>query len=83
MALKLTKPVPRGTLTDAETRDKLILFKVVSELRATYQIRLLTYRAFKEQKQLVIEIPLSCKVHDDLKAFVDKFPRSISLVRRN
>jgi hypothetical protein len=34
-----------------------VLIKVVSELRATYQIRLLAHRAVEEKKKLVIEVP--------------------------
>ena len=44
--------VARGTRPDAESPTELLLSKPVSELRATYQIRLLTFRAVREGKKL-------------------------------
>jgi len=58
--------VPRGTLPDAETTDALYLFKNVRGLRATYQIRLLLYRALKERRKLIIRVPNGCKLDTDL-----------------
>ena len=52
MEFKQTKrQVARGTRADAETYDKLFLFKNVALLRATYQVRLLLYRAIQEKKE--------------------------------
>jgi hypothetical protein len=82
MKYRFTKPqVARGTRADGETPDKLLLIKKVSELRATYQIRLLTYRAVHEGKTLVIDISESCKVHRDLMTLVKAQPRSLKIVR--
>jgi hypothetical protein len=82
MEFKMTKQqVARGARPDGETFDKLVLIKRVSELRATYQIRLLTYRAVEERKMLVIDVPKHCKVHDDLKVLAKEFPRNFSIVR--
>jgi hypothetical protein len=50
-------------------------------MRATYQIRLLVYRAVKEKKKLVIEVPKQCKIHDDLKALAKSCPRIIKFMR--
>ena len=58
-----------------------MLIKVVSELRATYQIRLLAHRAVEEKKKLVIEVPKACKIHDDLKALAKSCPRIIKFMR--
>lgn len=82
MNFKMTKQqVARGARPDGETFEKLVLIKRVSELRATYQIRLLAYRAVQEQKKLVIDVPKECKVHADLKALAKEYPRNISFVR--
>lgn len=60
--------VARGTKADAESHDKFYLIKNVTELRATYQIRLLTYRASSEGKNLVLRIPKGARVHASLRA---------------
>ena len=49
--------VARGTLPDAENRTTLFLLKNVSQLRLTYQIRLLTFRAIDTQRKLAIHLP--------------------------
>jgi len=69
--VQTSRQVPRGTRPDAETVDKVILIKRVSEMRATYQVRLLAYLASRQGKKLVIEVPNGCRIHpslDDLKA---------------
>ncbi|MCC5842769.1 MAG: hypothetical protein JJU05_00820 [Verrucomicrobia bacterium] len=60
--------VARGAKPDAESYDKFYLIKNVSELRATYQIRLLVYRAGVEGKKLVLRIPKQTKIHSSLRA---------------
>ena len=60
--------VVRGSRPDAEGFDKLYLIKNVSELRATYQVRLLAYRAHKEGKKLILRLPKGAKLHPSLKA---------------
>ena len=83
MEFKQTKrQIVRGTRPDAEPLDnKLYLIKRTSELHATYQIRLLTYRAIQEGKKLIIEIPRGCKIHDDLQALTKQYPRIVKIVR--
>lgn len=76
MAYKYTKyQVARGTMPDAEIPGKYFLIKQVSEMRATYQVRLLIYFAFKNNKKLIIEVPRHCKIHSSLeelkKHFID------------
>ena len=56
----------RGARADAEAHDKLFLFKNVSELRATYQIRLLLFRATQEGKKLLIDLPKTSRISPDL-----------------
>ena len=60
--------VPRGALPDAEQDDKIYLFKNVSTLRATYQVRLLVFRAAQTGKRLVVRVPRACKLHPTLAA---------------
>jgi hypothetical protein len=79
---KYTKhQVARSSLPDAETSNKLILIKRCSELRATYQIKLLTYLAHQKQKKLVIELPKSAKIHKSLKEFRKQFSKLIKIER--
>jgi hypothetical protein len=61
---------PRGARADAEVGDKLYLIKSVSQLRLTYQIKMLTYMAQIRNKKLIIRLPKAAKVHESLKTFV-------------
>lgn len=82
MDFKYTKhQVARGALPDAETYNKIILIKRCSELRATYQIKLLTYLAYQKQKKLVIELPKSSKIHVSLKEFKKQNSKLIKIER--
>lgn len=61
-----SRQVSRGALPDAETYDRMVLVKSCSVLRATYQIRLLTYMAQRDSKQLVIHMRKGSKLHASL-----------------
>lgn len=61
--------IARGARADAETSSKLYLLKNTSELRLTYQIRLLVLQAQETTRTLVIQVPKHCKVHDSLHDF--------------
>ena len=63
------RQVARGARADAERSDAFFLFKKVSTLRLTYQIRLLTYRAFESGRKLVIRVPEDCTVMPILRDF--------------
>lgn len=52
----------RGAACDEESHLGFGLFKNVSYLRLTYQIKLLAYRAAKEKKLLVISVPEFCEL---------------------
>jgi len=68
MEFKYTKhQVPRGTRPDDEIHDKVILIKSATELRATYQVRMLAYMASTRNKKLVIKLPKGAKLHGSLK----------------
>ena len=64
-----------------ETHDKLVLIKRVSEMRVTYQIRLLTYLALQSGRKLIIELPENAKIHRTLRAYREEFANTIRIVR--
>lgn len=67
MKVKFTRyQVPRGAMADAEAFNRMYLIKNVSSLRATYQIRLLAFKAVETGQQLVLRVPHSCVFHSSL-----------------
>jgi hypothetical protein len=71
MQFKFTRhQVPRGARPDAETTDKIYLIKNVLTLRATYQVKILTYKAGESRKKLVLKVPKECQFHSSLKELV-------------
>jgi hypothetical protein len=82
MEFRQTKhQVARGTRADGETFDRMVLVKRTSELRATYQIRLLTYRAVQEGKKVIIEVPKACRIHSSLLGLAREYRKSLTIVR--
>jgi hypothetical protein len=71
--------VARGAFPDAQKGNDLYLFKHVSMLRATYQVRLLTYLASEAGKRLVINVPLHFKPHPTLSQLLKEFPKTIRI----
>ena len=61
---------PRGARPDAEKGDKLYIIKLVSQLRLTYQIRLLAFQAKTRRKQLIIQLPKGARIDESLDEFV-------------
>ena len=59
--------VPRGARADAEDAGNLYLLKNVPLLHATYQVRLLAYRARKEGRHLVLVLPPGSRMGASLK----------------
>ena len=83
MQVRYTKhPVIRGTRADAESADEILLIKNVSLLRATYQIRLLAFKAVQTRKTLVITVPKRCEIHPSLRDLMSQVPEKIRLRRR-
>ena len=72
---------PRGARPDAEGRDVLYLFKNVSEMRLTYQIKLLAFMAQDKNKRLIIRLPASAKIHPTLRDYVREFGRIMKIER--
>ncbi len=71
----------RGSRADATKPGALFLVKKVSSLRATYQIRLLTYQAHQTRAKLTVMVPKSCTILPSLKSLIDSFPQCIALER--
>jgi hypothetical protein len=69
--------VPRGARPDAEVLDKMYLIKNVSTLRATYQIRLLAFRAVEKRTTLIIRVPESCQFEASLKSLLKTCGKSV------
>jgi hypothetical protein len=67
-------PIPRGARPDAETASQIHLVKNVSELRATYQIRLLAMKAAETRKVLVLTVPSPCRFAPDLQSLAAARP---------
>lgn len=61
---------PRGARPDADVGNKLYLIKHVSEMRLTYQIRVLAYVAHSQSKKLIVQLPKQAAVHASLGDFV-------------
>lgn len=66
MSRQTRHQTPRGARADTEKFNRLYLVKNVGSLRATYQIRLLTFRAASEGLKLVIKVPKACRFHHSL-----------------
>jgi hypothetical protein len=64
----------RGSQADAETFEKIYLFKNVPALRATYQIRLLALNAGASGKKLVLMVPRTCLFDESLDGLIQAMP---------
>ena len=72
---------PRGALPDAEVGNKLFLIKNVEEIRATYQIKMLTFIAHERGMKVVVKIPKDAKVHPSLRVFIKESNGLIKIER--
>jgi hypothetical protein len=73
--------VARGARPDAADGGTWVLFKLVSELRLTYQIRLLTFAAAQQRARLFIKVPKRCKLSPPLSAFLKEHKAHVRLQR--
>ena len=69
--------VPRGARPDDADFARMFLFKNVSALTATYQIRLLAYQASEQGKKLIIRVPKICQIQPSLKRLIKDMGRSL------
>ena len=83
MEFEMTKhQVARTARPDAESYDKILVLKSALTLRATYQVRLLLFRAVQEGRKLILNVKRECVLGDDLKALIKEHRKSIEVVRR-
>ena len=75
------RQVPRGARADSETFDKIVLVKNVSTIRATYQVRLLVFKAVETGKKMVIFLPKYCQVDRTLRELAKEFPKTVRVER--
>lgn len=61
---------PRGSMPDADSAKALYLLKNVSEMRLTYQVKLLAYMAQTKGKKLHIRLPSEATVHPGLREYI-------------
>ncbi|EEF59769.1 hypothetical protein Cflav_PD2590 [Pedosphaera parvula Ellin514] len=71
--------VPRAAFPDAQSRDEIYLFKNVATLRATYQVRLLTFLASETGRKLVIDVPKHFKPHASLARLMKECPKALRI----
>lgn len=69
--------IARSAMPDAESFNRMYLVKNVSRLRATYQIRLLAYRAAEAKKKLIIRVPTFCEFDRSLLDLIKRCKGSI------
>lgn len=70
MSIYTKHQVLRFSRPDKKHFNRLYLIKVVTSLRATYQIRTLAAKAASEGLTLVIKVPKACKFHASLRALI-------------
>lgn len=68
-------------MPDAEAFNRMYLVKNVSSLRATYQIRLLAFKAVEKGMQLVLRVPSTCVFDETLNDLISKCGKS--MIREN
>ena len=71
----------RGARPDNEVEDKLYLIKNVSEMRLTYQIRILADLARRRGQRLVVRLPRQARVHPSLRDFLSLHKETIKTER--
>jgi len=69
----------RGAFPDGQKDKEIYLFKNVSTLRATYQVRLLVFMASEAGRKLVIDVPQHFKPHPSLSRLLNEFPKTIRI----
>lgn len=74
--------VARGSRPDATTAgNDFFLFKNTSSLRATYQIRLLTFMAQQKGIKLIISLPKGTKIHPTIDHLRKNTGKTIKIER--
>lgn len=73
--------VPRGSRPDAVSGNQWYLFKNVSELRLTYQVRMLTFAARQSGVPLIVRVPSACKISRPLQDFCRENRKALRIER--
>ncbi|GIH09340.1 hypothetical protein Rhe02_74070 [Rhizocola hellebori] len=72
----------RGSRPDAtDDGSSWYLLKMVSHMRLTYQIKLLTFAAAESGALLIIRVPRACHVSDSLRDFLSAHKARVKLER--
>lgn len=69
--------IPRGARADSETFANIVLVKNVSTIRATYQIKMLAFKAIESGRKLVIIVPKYCQIDRTLRELTKEFPKTV------
>lgn len=78
MQTKYTKQqVARSAKPDGEKFNVMYLIKNVQKLRATYQIRLLAFRAVDNKMKLVLRVPASCEFDSSLLELLERCGKAV------
>jgi hypothetical protein len=78
MKTKYTKhQVARSAKPDGERFNVMYLIKNVQQLRATYQIRLLAFRAVDKKMKLVLRVPASCEFDASLRDLIERCGKAV------
>ncbi len=64
-------------MPDAETFNRMYLIKNVLKLRATYQIRLLAFKAVDKKMQLILRVPKACIFDMSLNDLIRQCGKSV------
>ena len=62
----------RSAMPDAEKFNTMYLIKLAPHLRATYQIRLLAFKAVENRQKLVLKVPAQCTFSEGLNELLGK-----------
>ncbi|WJS95654.1 hypothetical protein NYQ10_04180 [Flavobacterium johnsoniae] len=71
--------VARTAKADAFSNNKWYLIKCCSELKATYQIKLLLFNAISKKGQLIIRVKKKCLLNNDLKQLVKEYKSHLKI----
>jgi hypothetical protein len=78
METKYTKhQVARSAKPDGKEFNVMYLIKNVPRLRATYQIRMLAFRAVNKKIKLVLRVPASCEFDSSLRDLIERCGKAV------
>jgi hypothetical protein len=66
------RQIPRSALADSEAFNKMYLIKSCSKLRATYQIKLLAFKAVETNTKLILKVTKSREFNETLNELLKR-----------